>query len=164
MHAGRLALSRSKLVVEMSDLRAALDKILKEGDPLAKTTYELATRGKANKFVADVLYAAALARFDRYGSFTAADAASVILDDSGKRIQEITLHKALSSLCQDKNGPVLEQWRTPACTTRYMFVLQTMRQYILLSQAARRGLMLSEQMLAAPKGQLDEIGSHMTTT
>ena len=140
LHAGRVALGRDSSTVEMADLRTALGKVLEEEDPLIKESYEIATSDETNRFVVDVLYAAAAARVDRYGTFLAADAAKIVVNDEGKKIREIALHKALSRLSQGDRNQVIEKWKTSASKTRYTFVLQTMRHYVLLKQADRRGL------------------------
>jgi len=140
LHAGRVALGRDSSTVEMADLRTALGKILEEEDPLIKESYEIATSDETNQFVVDVLYAAAAARVDRYGTFLAADAAKIVVNDEGKKIREIALHKALSRLSQGDRNQVIEKWKTSASKTRYTFVFQTMRHYVLLKQADRRGL------------------------
>jgi hypothetical protein len=124
----------------MADLRTALGKVLEEEDPLVKESYDIATLDETNLFVVDVLYAAAAARVDRYGTFLAADAAKIVVNDEGKKIREIALHKALSRLSQGDRNQVIEKWKTSASKTRYTFVLQTMRHYVLLKQADRRGL------------------------
>ena len=140
LYAGRSALERNSAVVEMSDLRIALRKVLKEADPLARKTYELATRDEMDRFAADVLFAAATAPYDDYGSFTVEDAAKVPVDIDGRSISVEELELAFDDLSQDPDTHVIEKWVLPAEDTRYGFVLQTMRQYILLRQAARRGL------------------------
>jgi len=138
LHAGRAALERDSSIVELADLRTALGKVLEEEDPLVKESYEIATLDETNQFVVDVLYAAAAAHIDRYGIFSAADAAKITVNDDGKKIREIALHKALSRLSQGDRNQVIEKWKTPAGKTRYTFVLQTMRQYVLLKQADRQ--------------------------
>jgi hypothetical protein len=138
---GRMALERGSSTAGVTDLRVALEKVLSEADPLVKTGYETATREETNLFTVDVLYAAALAKFDKYGYFTAEDTAKVIVDDDGRQIPLLTLHKAFDELTQHKNAEIIDKWKTPAARTKYAFNLQTMRQYILLRQAARRGLM-----------------------
>ena len=124
-----------------STIAVALEKVLTEADPLVKTGYATATREETNLFTVDVLYAAALAKFDKYGYFTAEDTAKVIVDDDGRQIPLLTLHKAFDELTQYKNAEIIDKWKTPAARTKYAFNLQTMRQYILLRQAERRGLM-----------------------
>ncbi len=141
LHTGRMALECGSSTADVTHLRGALEIILNEADPLVKTAYEIATRDETNLFAVDVLYAAALAKFDKYGSFTAADTAKIIIDDDGRQIPKLTLHKAFNYLSQQKNAEIIDKWKTPAARTRYTFNLQTMRQYILLRQAARRGLM-----------------------
>jgi hypothetical protein len=88
----------------------------------------------------DVMFTAARCRFDRFGAFTAADAADVSLDGDDRKLRELTLHKALSTLNLPQNGAVLEKMRTPSGTMKYSFQHQTMRQYILVRQARQRGL------------------------
>ncbi len=141
LHAGRSALERGSDVVEMVDLKSALEKVLKEADPLAKKSYELATRDETDAFVVDVLFAAATAPYDAYGSFTVEDAAAIPVQGSGKSIPLKKLQKAFDDLAEQKDARIIDKWIMPAEDTRYSFVLQTMRQYVLLRQAARRGLM-----------------------
>jgi hypothetical protein len=140
LHAGRVALGRDSSIVEMADLQAALGKILEEEDPLVKESYEIATSNETNQFVVDVLYAAAAARIDSYGTFSAADAAEITVNGDGKKIREIALHKALSRRSQGDSNQIIEKWKTSAGKTQYTFVLQTMRQYVLLKQMDCRGL------------------------
>jgi Cdc6-like AAA superfamily ATPase len=140
LHAGRVALKRDSATVEMADLRTALGKVLGEEDPLIRESYDTATSDETNQFVVNVLYAAAAARMDRYGTFSAADAAKVTINDAGETIREIVLHRALSRLSQSEKNKIIEKWKTPAGKTQYTFVLHTMRQYVLLRKADHRGL------------------------
>ncbi len=140
LYSGRHALERGSSSVEMTDLREAMAQVLEEADPVTVAMYDMATQGERNKFTTDVIFAAARCRFDRFGAFTAADAADVALDSDDRKLRELTLHKALSSLTMPQNGAVLEKRRTPSGTTKYSFQHQTMRQYILVRQARQRGL------------------------
>lgn len=140
LYSGRHALARGSSTVEMKDLREAMAQVLEEADPVTVAMYDMATQGERNKFTTDVMFAAARCRFDRFGAFTATDAADVALDSDERKLRELTLHKALSSLILPKNGAVLEKRRTPSGTTKYCFQHQTMRQYILVRQARQRGL------------------------
>ena len=89
----------------------------------------------------DVMFAAASARLDEYGSFTAKDASKVVVNDQLHRILELTLHRALSALGDEKYYSLIEKRRMPSGAIRYFFANQTMRQYIILRQAKARGLM-----------------------
>jgi len=140
LYSGRHALERGSHTVEMTDLREAMAKVLNEADPVTVAMYDMATQGERNQFMTDVMFAAARCRFDRFGAFTATDAADVTLDGSDRKLRELTLHKALSSLSLPQNGAVLEKMRTPSGTMKYSFQHQTMRQYILVRQARQRGL------------------------
>jgi ABC-type branched-subunit amino acid transport system ATPase component len=140
LYSGRHALERGASSVEMRDLREAMAQVLEEADPVTVAMYDMATQGERNKFTTDVMFASARCRFDRFGAFTAADAADVALDPDERKLRELTLHKALSSLVLPQNGAVLEKTRTPSGITKYCFQHQTMRQYILVRQARQRGL------------------------
>jgi Cdc6-like AAA superfamily ATPase len=141
LHAGRKALERGSLLVQMADLRDALEMVLRESDPLAKASYEAVTRDETDQFVIDVLFAAATAPFDNHGTFTAAGAAEQFVDTEGETLSEAKIRQTLDDLAGQENLRLIEKWALPADETRYTFVLQTMRQFILLRQAVRRGLM-----------------------
>ncbi len=141
LYTGQAALSRNSASVEIADFRVALKRYMAGVDPLVKVSYDLATQGDSNQFMSDVMFCAASARFDEYGSFTAKDASKIMVNDQGHRILELTLHKALSALGTEKYHGLIEKRRVPSGTIRYFFVNQTMRQYIILRQALARGLM-----------------------
>ena len=140
LYSGRHALQRGSSDVEMQDLREAMAQVLNEADPVTVAMYDMATQGERNSFMTDVMFAAARCRFDRFGAFTATDAADVSLDTDSRKLRELTLHKSLTNLTLPQNGAVLEKQRTPSGTTKYSFQHQTMRQYILVRQARQRGL------------------------
>ena len=140
LYSGRHALERGSKTVEMTDLREAMAQVLVEADPVTMAMYDMATQGERNQFMTDVMFAAARCRYDRFGAFTASDAADIALDGDDRKLRELTLHKSLSSLTLPQNGAVLEKQRTPSGTTKYSFLHQTMRQYILVRQARQRGL------------------------
>ena len=82
----------------------------------------------------------ATAPYDAYGSFTVEDASQVPVDADGRTISVKELELAFDDLSQDPDTHVVDKRVMPAEDTRFGFVLQTMRQYILLRQAARSGL------------------------
>jgi len=141
LYSGQVALSRNSAIVEVVDFREALNRCVEEADPLVKVAYDLATQGDSNQFMADVMFAAASARLDKYGSFTAKGASKVVVNDQVHRILELTLHRALSALGDEKYYGLIEKRRMPSGAIRYFFANQTMRQYIILRQAQARGLM-----------------------
>ena len=141
LHAGRIALQRGSMLVEMTDLRDALDMVRRESDPLARASYEAATREETDQFMIDVLFAAATASFDEYGTFTVEGAVKNFADGEASEDQLRMVRQALEDLAEQEHSRLIEKWATPTAESRYTFVLQTMRQYILLRQAARRGLM-----------------------
>lgn len=141
LHAGRTALRRGSMLVQMADLRDALELVLIESDPLARASYDMATREETDEFMIDVLFAAATADFDEYGTFTAESAVETFVDSEGQDVPDTKIRKCLADLAQREDARVIETWPTPTDEVRYAFFLQTMRQYILLRQAARRGLM-----------------------
>lgn len=141
LHAGRTALRRGSMLVQMADLRDALELVLIESDPLARGSYEAATREETDQLLNDVLFAAATAPFDKYGTFTAESAAEMFVDSEGEKLPDEEIRQCLEDLAQQDDARLIETWPAPTAETRYAFVLQTMRQYILLRQAVRRGLM-----------------------
>ena len=141
LYSGQVALSRNSASVEVVDFREALNRCVEEADPLVKAAYDLATQGENNQFMVDVMFAAASARLDEYGSFTAKDASKVVVNDQLHRILELTLHRALSALGDEKYYGLIEKRRMPSGAIRYFFANQMMRQYIILRQAKARGLM-----------------------
>ena len=141
LHAGRTALKRGSMLVQMADLRDALEMVLIESDPLARASYETATRDETDQLLIDILFAAATASFDDYGTFTVESVAENFVDSEGKKLPEAKIRQCLEDLAQRENASLIETWPMPTAVTRYAFVLQTMRQYILLRQAVRRGLM-----------------------
>jgi len=141
LHAGRTALKRGSMLVQMTDLREALEMVLRESDPLARGSYEAATRDETDQHLLDVLFAAAVAPFDDYGTFTAASVAEMFVDGEGKKRTEAEILQTLDDLARQEKTRLIETWPTLTADTRYAFVLQTMRQYVLLRQAVRRGLM-----------------------
>ena len=129
------------MLVQMADLRDALELILVESDPLARASYDTATREESDQLVMDVLFAAATANFDEYGTFTSESAVEMFVDSDGKSRPESEISQCLEDLAQREDARIIESWPSPTDEVRYAFVLQTMRQYILLRQAVRRGLM-----------------------
>jgi Cdc6-like AAA superfamily ATPase len=141
LHAGRMALKRGSMLVQMADLRDALEMVLVESDPLARASYETATRDETDQLLIDVLFAAATAPFDDYGTFTAESAVEMLVDSKGKKLPEAEIRQTLENFARQKKSRLIETWPMPTAETRYAFVLQTMRPYILLRQALCRGLM-----------------------
>ena len=141
LHAGRTALMRGSMLVQMGDLRDALEMVLIESDPLARASYETATQEETDQHLIDILFAAATAPFDDYGTFTAEGAAEMFADSDGRKLPEAEIRQCLEDLAQQENARLIETWLMPTAETRYAFVLPAMRQYILLRQAVRRGLM-----------------------
>jgi len=141
LHAGRKALERGSMLVQLADLRNALEIVLRESDPLARASYEAATRDETDEFVIDVLFAAATAPFDEHGTFAAESAIAMFADSAGTKRPETEIRQALEDLARQETSPVIEKWATPTDETRFTFGLQNMRQYVLLRQAVRRGLM-----------------------
>ena len=94
-----------------------------------------------DQLLIDALFAAAMAPFDDYGIFTAESAAEILVDSEGKKLPKAEIRQCLEDLAQRENARLIETWPMPTAKTRYAFVLQTMRPYILLRQAVRRGLM-----------------------
>jgi hypothetical protein len=141
LHAGRRALGRGSGLVEMADLRDALQSAVRDFDPAATAAYEAATRQETDQGLIDVLSAAAAAPFDDFGAFTAEDAAARCAHREGEEPSPAAIAKSLAGLARAGKSRLIEEWETPGQETRYLFVPPALRQYILLRQAVRQGLM-----------------------
>lgn len=141
LHAGRRALGRGSGLVEMADLRDALQSAVRDFDPAATAAYEAATRQETDQGLIDVLSAAAAAPFDDFGAFTAEDAAARCAHREGEEPSPAAIAKSLGGLARAGKSRLIEEWETPGQETRYLFVPPALRQYILLRQAVRQGLM-----------------------
>jgi hypothetical protein len=88
----------------------------------------------------DVLYAAAEARSDDYGTFHPSDMAAVPIKEGGEPLPLLALQYPLSKLADEERGAVLTRIVEPG-GFRYRFRNQMMRQYVLMRQAKERGLL-----------------------
>lgn len=141
LHAGRRAIERGSTLVCLDDLRAGLGSLLEDADPSAAVSYKIATRGGRNVFIKDLLYAAAVAKFDRFGAVTGNSVAKALRAHFGRDVRELHLHNAFNKLTLAKNGAIVAKSKTPDGTIQYKFNNQSMRQYILLKQARVRNLL-----------------------
>jgi len=141
LHAGRRALARGSALVEMTDLRDALVTAVRDFDPAATAAYEAATREETDQALIDVLYAAAAAPFDDFGAFTAEGAAERCALREGEKPSPAAIRQSLAGLAQAGKSRLIEESETPGEEARFLFVPPALRQYILLRQAVRQGLM-----------------------
>lgn len=140
LHAARGAVARGARNVEREDLADALRRCAAEAERSLVEAYHRVIGPEENGTVADVLYLAAQAPFDEFGSFRAADVPAVPLrpGGNGRRLPEASVLSVLTELAQAE-GAVLQQVIVPG-GHRLRFRNQMMRQFILLAQAQQRGL------------------------
>lgn len=148
--AGRHALGRNSTTVGFDDLRAAISDLLSEIDPNLVTAYEGATRSEWNLFMTDIVFAAAAAPFDAYGRFRADGVLKVLESHTGKSHRIVNIHGGLARLSKNERVRILERTVSAGGAIEYDFINPLMRQYVLLRQAERRGLIGSQAHKADP--------------
>ncbi|MGH7090821.1 MAG: AAA family ATPase, partial [Stellaceae bacterium] len=138
LFAARSAVRRGSRAVERQDLRYAADRAAEEADQRIKEIYALAVGMPIEKAFEDVLYLAARARSDEFGSFTVADlsAAGPAPEGDGSLL---ALQYPLKKLTEPERGAVLRRLMTTT-GPRYQFCSQMFRNYVLVNQAIARGL------------------------
>jgi len=140
LHAGRRALERRSLRVSIDDFRGSLQDVLNEADPLVIRAFHRAIQGGKRKHVEAVLVEAARAKFDKYGAFSATDMLKGMKGDEGKEPATLMAHQVLSKLCDTKEDAIFRKHNDTFGDTKYVFVNQTMRQYILVRKVCEAGL------------------------
>jgi hypothetical protein len=137
LHATRAAAERKSNTITLKDVEQARLSLIDEIDPTLSAQYAACTRGERSSHMLDILYAASACEFDQFGSFTAADVASVLLEIRGFETPMVTIETTLGRLSSDRGGVVLEKLSTPWGGKRYVFTNPTMRQCVLLRQSSR---------------------------
>jgi Cdc6-like AAA superfamily ATPase len=131
LFAARSAVRRHSTVVEAQDLRYAVERAAEEAESRVKEAYNLALAYPDGQIFRDVLFAAACAPSDEFGTFALAD---VTPPDAGPPLAE-----ALARLAEPERGAVLQRLST-SDGPRWQFFNQMMRHYVLVRQAVERGL------------------------
>lgn len=137
LHAARTAVARGSRDVERADMADAVRRCTEEAERALLESYHRAV-GPDEGRVADILYLAAQAEYDTYGSFTPADL-QVVRSAQGERMPSMEIIDATLDHLVDGQAPVLERVILPG-GYRLRFRNQMMRQIILLIQAPKRGL------------------------
>ena len=139
LFAARNAVRRNSRQVERDDLRYAVERIAEEAEARIKESYGQAVGTPVESVFQDVLFLAARARSDEFGGFTAADVAAAGPPPGEGEGSLLTLQYPLKKLTEPERGSVLRCTMT-ATGPRYQFCSQLFRNYVLVNQAARRGL------------------------
>ena len=139
LYSARQAIERGDTIVEVVDLTNAVERIVMEAHRALRTAYERAVRERDGSFMKDVVFAAATCAYDGHGAFTGADVAHTLAQSAGRTRHLLTLQKALSMLTTPDRGTMMERVSTLS-GTKYKFQNHIMSQYVLLREAAARGL------------------------
>ncbi|HEY0526157.1 MAG TPA: AAA family ATPase [Stellaceae bacterium] len=140
LFAARNTVRRNSQRVERGDLRYAVQRAAEEAEGKIKEAYNLALgiQGTSAAF-RDVLFAAANAESDPFGSFTAADVAAAAGRLGDQPLTLLSLQYPLKKLTDPDRGAMLRRIPTPD-GLRYQFFNQMMRHYVLIRQSLERGL------------------------
>jgi Cdc6-like AAA superfamily ATPase len=131
LFAARSAVRRRSSRVEGQDLRYAVERAADEAESRIKEAYNLAVAYPDGQRFKDLLFAAARAASDEFGTFAIADIAA----PEGS----LPIADGLARLVEAERGAVLRRLATPD-GPRWQFFNQMMRHYVLVRQAAERGL------------------------
>ncbi len=137
LHAARAAVSRDRDHVERADLVEAVKRCSVEADRSLIEAYHRSLGRDDKGAGADALYHAAQVDVDDYGSFQPEDVVAVARMGGaadGERTRDMLARLA------DGEGAVLE-WVIVPSGHRLRFRNQMMRQFVMLMQAERRGLL-----------------------
>ncbi|HYC04624.1 MAG TPA: AAA family ATPase [Azospirillaceae bacterium] len=137
LHAARAAATRGSNIVGRDDLLAGVRRARDESERGIIEAYHRALGPEGDRTMCDVLFLAAEAPLDDWGSFRAAD-----LPSSGGRMARVPPRETVEAvLARLTDGPdALLQRVILAGGHRLRFRNQMMRQFILISQAEDRGL------------------------
>jgi Cdc6-like AAA superfamily ATPase len=131
LFAARSAVRRHSARVEGQDLRYAVERAADEAESRVKDAYTLAVAYPDGAVFKDLLFAAACAPSDEFGTFALAD----VVPPPGSP----PLADGLARLTEAERGAVLRRLSTPD-GPRWQFFNQMMRHYVLVRQAGERGL------------------------
>jgi Cdc6-like AAA superfamily ATPase len=138
LFAARSAARRHAKTVEQEDLRYAVERAAEEAEGKIKEAYNLAITSQSGTSFKDVIFAAARARSDEFGSFTVADVARAATE-FGWDLSLLSLQFPLKKLSEPARGAVLRRINT-VDGLRYAFVSQMVRHHVLVRQAVERGI------------------------
>jgi Cdc6-like AAA superfamily ATPase len=125
--------------VEPEDLRYAVLQSAERAEARTKETYSLAIGPRDSTSFRDALFHAARCRTDEFGSFTVTDVVVAAARSNAQAPSLLSLQYPLKKLTEPERGAVLRRVLRPG-GWRYQFSSQTMRHYVLCSQAEQRGL------------------------
>ncbi len=137
LFAARNAVRRNTHQVEREDLRYAIERAAEEAETRIKEAYGLAVGTPAESAFQDVLFHAARAHSDEFGTFTAADVAAAGPPGEGEG-SLLALQYPLKKLTEPERGGVLRRIASVS-GPRYQFCSQMFRNYVLVAQAVQRG-------------------------
>jgi Cdc6-like AAA superfamily ATPase len=131
LFAARSAVRRRSARVEGQDLRYAVERAADEAESRVKEAYNLAVAYPDGAIFKELLFAAACAPSDTFGTFALAD---VTPPAAGPPLAD-----GLARLTEPERGAVLRRLATPD-GPRWQFFNQMMRHYVIVRQAGERGL------------------------
>jgi Cdc6-like AAA superfamily ATPase len=131
LFAARSAVRRHSARVEGQDLRYAVERAADEAESRVKDAYNLAVAYPDGQVFKDLLFAAACAPSDEFGTFALSD----VTPPEGSP----PLADGLARLTEHERGAVLRRLSTPD-GPRWQFFNQMMRHYVIVRQAIERGL------------------------
>ncbi len=138
LFAARNAVRRHSRQVEREDLRYAVERAAEEAESRIKEAYSQAVGTPVETAFQDLIYHAARAHSDEFGSFTAADVAAAGAPAEGDG-SLLALQMPLMKLTEAERGSVLRRLMT-ANGPRYQFSTQALRNFVLVKEVTRRGL------------------------
>ncbi|MDB5411398.1 MAG: hypothetical protein JWL84_6310 [Rhodospirillales bacterium] len=138
LFAARSAARRQAKTVEQEDLRYAVERAAEEAEGKIKEAYNLAVTSQSGTSFKDVLFAAARAASDEFGSFTVADVARAATEQ-GWDLSLLSLQFPLKKLTEPARGAVLRRING-IDGLRYQFASQMIRNHVLVRQAVERGI------------------------
>ena len=137
LFAARNAVRRDSHEVEHEDLRYAIERAAEEAESRIKEAYALAVGMPAESAFQDVLFNAARAHSDEFGTFAASDVAAAGPQGDGEN-SLLALQIPLKKLTEPERGSVLRRI-VSVDGPRYQFGSQMFRNYVLVAQAMLRG-------------------------
>lgn len=153
--AGRAAIDRESLIIEIEDVESAVELLILESQQTVIRAFDLATASpRRQNFYFQALLACALAPTDQVGYFRPADIRdwySKIMN-SEQNISAYTRH--LHGLCEEDRGAVLQRLGEPR-NYRFRFTDPVLQPYVLM-RGLKQGLVDMKDVM-----QLSGIQSHL---
>jgi Cdc6-like AAA superfamily ATPase len=140
-NAGKAAVQRRSMTIEMTDFNQSVDRCIEEADETVKEGYLTAVRSSrpTNKYK-EALLACALAKTNEKGYFSAADIAVAYSNIRKRKASVPDVARQINAFCDKDRGPALSRKGSPK-SYEYRFMDPLVRPYAII-----RGL--NEQMFS----------------